>query len=184
MADLPDALLAEVETLTRRARRAVDDAEADAYRERRDALLADHGFTARVREEDNRDVLVCRPEEWTEDGVVRMERVEDLDRAAEVVLSGPGDPDEWETVYEENMAVADGVRAAHGDAHGDNAEAFAEFVSNHYAKSMARATTEEVEEFLEDYYVRNVWPSDEQAAVVEESVDLALAAARDGTAPE
>ena len=174
MAELPDDLLAEVETLTRRARRAVDDGEEAAYRQRRDDLLGEHEFTARVREEDARDVLVCHPTEWLEDGVVRTDRIEDLDRAAEIPLSGPGDPEEWDAVDEHNRDVVAAVRDVHGDVHGDNAAAFADFMSNHYAKPMERATPEEVAEFVDDYYVRNVWPTDEQAAVVEESVERAL----------
>jgi len=177
MADLPEDLLSEAETLTRRARRASDPAEAEAYRRRRDELLADHDFVARVREDETRDVLVCYPEEWVDDGVVRVDRVEDTDRAAEIPLSGPGDPEQWEEVDEHNRAVAAAVREAHGDAHGDNAAAFAAFMSNHYAKPIEEATPGEVEWFLEDYYVRNVWPDDDQAAVVAESVALARSAA-------
>lgn len=173
MTEPSEDLLAAVETLTRRARRASDDAEADAYRKRRDALLAEEGFVARVREEDTRDVLVCHPGEWVEDGVVRPDDVDDLDRAAEVPLSGPGDPDRWDAVDEHNRAVAAAVADAHGPAHGANAEAFADYMSNHLAKPIEDATPEAVAEFLEDYYVRNVWPSEDAAAVVEESVELA-----------
>jgi hypothetical protein len=179
MADLSDDLLAEIERLTRVARRVPDDAEAEAYRERRDELLAEEGFTARVRSEDTRDVLVCHPEEWLEDGVVRTDRVDDLDRAAEIALSGPGDPDEWEDVQAHNHAVASTVRERHGDAHGENAAAFADFMSNHYAKPLEEATPEEVEQFVGDYYVRNVWPSEAAEAVVEESVQRTLALARE-----
>lgn len=179
MADLPDDLLAEVETLTRQARRANDDDEAAAYRGRRDDLLAEHDFVARIREEETRDVLVCHPTEWLEDGVVRTDRIDEVDRAAEIPLSGPGDPDEWDAVDDHNKAVAAAVREAHGDDHGANATAFADFMSNHYAKPLEEATPEEVDQFVEDYYVRNVWPSDEQAAVVEESVSLTLAVAEE-----
>jgi hypothetical protein len=174
MDELPDDLLAAAETLTRRARRAVDDDEAAAYRERRERLLREHDFTARVREEENRDVLVCHPAEWLDDGVVQMDRIEDIDRAAEIPLSGPGDPDEWDAVDEANREVVAAVRETHGDVHGDNAAAFADFMGNHYAKPIERATPEEVTEFVEDYFVRNVWPSDEQAAVVEDSVERTL----------
>lgn len=182
MADLPEELLEQVETLTRRARRSDVEAEAEAYRERRDALLAEEGFVARVREEESRDVLVCHPADWVEDGVVRTGNVDDVERAAEIPLSGPGDPDRWEAVDEHNRDAAAAVEAAHGAAHGANAAAFAEYMSNHLAKPMEDATPEEVARFLEDYYVRNVWPSAEEAARVEESVELARAVAseRDG----
>jgi hypothetical protein len=179
MAELPEDLLETVERLTRRARRVPDDPEADAYRQRRDDLLAERGFTARVREEDAREVLVCHPEEWVVDGVVRTDRVDDLDRAAEIPLSGPGDPEEWAAVHEHNREVADAVRERHGDAHGENAAAFADFMSNHYAKPVEKATREEVEQFVEDYYVRNVWPSADAEDVVEESIERTLSLGRE-----
>lgn len=172
MAELPDDLLDEVETLTRRARRAVDEAEAAAYRERREEALAAHGYTARTREDDDGDVLVCHPDEWLEDGVVRTDRVDDLDRAVEIPLSGPGDPEVWDEVDEHNRAVAAAVREAHGGVHGENAAALADFMSNHCAKPVESATPDEIATFVEDYFVRNAWPTDEQKAVVEESVEL------------
>lgn len=171
MADLSDDLLEDVETLTRQARRAVDDAEAEAYRERREVMLSEHGYTARVREDDDGDVLVCHPEEWLEDGVVRTDHVDDVDRAEEIPLSGPGDPEVWDDVDEHNRTVAESVEEVHGDVHGANAVAFAEFMSNHYAKPVESATPKEVAEFVDEYFVRNVWPSDEEEAVVEESVE-------------
>jgi hypothetical protein len=161
----------EAERLTRLAREAVDDEEAAAYREGREELLAEHDYTARVREEDH-DVLVVHPTEWVEDGTVYPERIDDLDRGIERQLSGAEDPDDWEAVYEHNMALVEEVEAEHGAAHGANVEALAEFMSNHYAKQIEQATESELTEFVEEYYPRNVWPTDDQKAVVEESVEL------------
>jgi len=75
------------------------------------------------------------------------------------------------------------VRADHGDVHGDNARAFAEFMSNHYAKPAESATAGELEEFLAEYYPRNAWPSAEQKAVVESSLRHVFDAA-DARMPE
>ena len=177
--ELPESVVEEAETLTRRARRASDDAEATAYRERRDELLAVYEFTARIRDDDGDEVLVCHPAEWVVDGTVRPERIEEIDRAVEVHLDGAGDPDEWEELAKHNEAIARQVREHHGEVHGENAAAFAEYMNNHYAKPIERATAREVELFLEDYFVRNVWASDDQEAVVEESVELTLAIARE-----
>ena len=177
MTDLPDDTVEEAERLTRLARNATDEGERRAYREKRDALLAPHDFTARVRNEDARDVLVLHPDEWTEDGVIRVERVDDTDRAAEIPLDGPGDPDDWDEVDEHNRAVAKTVRDAHGDVHGANAAAFADFMSNHYARPVESATGEEVREFVSEYFPRNAWPTEEQKMVVDESVELVLESA-------
>jgi hypothetical protein len=170
-AELPASVVEEAERLTRRARDAVDPNEAAAYRDRRDELLADYEFTARVREDDDA-VLVVHPAEWVEDGTVRPERIEDIDRGIERPLEGTADPDDWEGVAERNRELAAAVEAEHGEVHGANARALAEFMSNHYAKPVADATDEELAVFVEEYYPRNVWPTDDQKAVVEESVRL------------
>jgi NTP pyrophosphatase (non-canonical NTP hydrolase) len=170
--ELPEETVEQAERLTRLAREAVDDAEAAAYREERADLLADHGFTARVREDDAGETLVLHPDEWTEDGVIRTDRIEDTSRAVEVSLSGPGDPDEWDAVDERNREVVARVRETHGEVHGDNAEAFADFMSNHYARPVESATDDEIAEFLSEYFPRNAWPSEKQRATVEDSLEL------------
>jgi hypothetical protein len=103
--DLPEAVVDEAERLSRLARQTVDDSEAAAYREARADLLADYGFTPRIRE-DGRDTLVLYPSEWVVDGTVRPDRVDDVDRGVERPLEGPGEADEWETVAEHNHEVA------------------------------------------------------------------------------
>ncbi|MFC4449306.1 DUF7108 family protein [Halorussus aquaticus] len=182
------------ERLTRLAREAVDDAEADAYREDRADLLADHDFRARVREEDTGATLVLHPDEWVErvapeeqrdeggetaEVRIRTERIEDTGRAVEVSLSGPGDPDDWDSVEKHNRDIAEEVRREHGRVHGDNVAAFADFMGNHYARPVESATSTEVAEFLEEYFPRNAWPTEKQRAVVEESIDLVFEVAND-----
>lgn len=179
---LPAEAVDEAERLTRLARAATDPNEAGAHRERRDDLLAAHGYVARVRSEDRDDALVLHPSNWLDDdGTVRIDRV-DVTGAVEVPLSGSGDPDRWAETEAHNRAVAERVAADHGPAHGQNAHALADFLGNHYAKRIEDATPAELREFREEYYPRNVWPDDHQRAVVEESVDLAreTAASLDG----
>jgi hypothetical protein len=170
MPELPEDVITDAERLTRLAREAVDDNEIEAYRERRERIVSEYDFTARVREED--DTLVIHPDEWLEDGVVRIERIEDTDRAVEVSLSGPGDPDDWNAVEEHNANLVDAVADEHGEVHRTNARAFADFMGNHYARRVESASAQELKEFLEEYYPRNAWPSETERAVVGESLEL------------
>jgi len=169
--ELPDDVVERAVTLTRRARSAVDDSEREAYLADRDELLTAQGFRARVREED-RAVLVLYPDEWVEDGRVDPERIENIDRGVERPLEGVGDTDDWEEVDAHNRDLASAVTDEHGPDHGANADALAEYMSNHYSKPIESATREELALFLEEYYPRNVWPTDDQNAVVRESVRL------------
>ncbi|WP_256298796.1 DUF7108 family protein [Haloarchaeobius salinus] len=169
--ELPEPVVDEAERLSRLAREAVDDAEAESYRDRRADLVDEYGYAARVRSEDEA-TLVCYPQDWLEDGVVQMDRIEDTSRAVEVPLSGPGDPDEWRAVDEHNRELVEQVREEHGEVHARNATAFADFAGNHYAKPAESLTAGEMREFLEEYYPRNAWPSEEQTAVVEQSLEL------------
>ena len=182
MGELPDDVVAEAERLTRLARRAVDPDEATAYRGERDRLLSAHGFVARVREEEARNVLVCYPDEWIEEGAVRTDRIDDLARATERPLDGTGDEGEWEAVEAHNREIAAAVEEAAGPVHGANASAFADFMGNHYVRRVGSATDAELREFLAEYFPRNVWPTDAQREAVEESLQLVLEAA-DGTPP-
>jgi hypothetical protein len=162
----------EVERLTRLARDAVDGQEAAAYRERRESLLAEYDFTARVREDDAYDTLVLHPEEWLDDGVVQMAAVEDVDRGIERSLGGPGAGEDWDAVAKRNREIAAAVAEEHGEVHGENAAALAEFMSNHYAKPIDAATDDEIEEFVAEYFPRNAWPSEAQRERVDRSVAL------------
>lgn len=172
--DVPADVVDEAERLTRLAREAIDDSEAEAYRDRRESLLDEHEYRARVREDDSRDVLVLHPDEWLENGLVQVDRIEDVDRGIERPLSGPGEADDWETVDEHNREIVDRIEAEHDAVHGQNAAAFAEFMSNHYARAIESATDDEIEEFLTEYFPRNAWPTDDQRAEVEQSVQLAI----------
>ena len=183
MTELPEETVTEAERLTRLARDAVDEAEADAYRADRDELLAAHGYTARVRNDDTGDVLVCHPREWVDDGVIRPNQVEDTDRGVEIRLSGPGEPDDWAAVERQNKRVVEAVRETHGEVHAETARALADFMGNHYAKPISAATDAELAEFRQEYFPRNAWPSERQRSLLEKSVRLTVETA-DGRLPE
>jgi len=174
MPDLPADTQDEVERLTRLARQAVDEGAAAAYCDQRAALLEAHDYEARIREEDTGDVLVCYPAEWVVDGVIQPDMVEDTDRGVEIRLSGPGDPEAWDDVEDENRAVVERVRADHGEVHAATARALADFMGNHYAKPIAEATPEELAEFREEYFPRNVWPTERQRELLDDSVELTV----------
>lgn len=175
--ELPEDVLDRAAGLTRRARNAVDEAEAAAYRRERDAVLGHHGYAARVREDGDRPVLACYPAEWVEDGTVRVDRVEDVSRGVERPLSGAGDAEDWSAVAERNRALAEAVATAHGEPHGETASALAAFASNHYAKGIERLTADELAEFREEFFPRNAWPSRAQRERLAESIDLVYATA-------
>lgn len=141
-------------------------------RHERARLLHEHGYTSRIRTDESGATLVCYPREWVVDGSVDPDRIEDLDRAIEQSIAGPGDPDEWEDIAVQNRAVANRVHDVHGPVHGSNAEALATYMSNHHAKLIAEATQPELEQFRTEYYPRNVWPTDRERAALEESIDL------------
>jgi hypothetical protein len=170
MPDLPDDAAEEARRLTRLARDASDEHAADAYRDRRDELLADHGYVARVRDADA--TLVCYPEDWLEDGTVHPGDVADTDRAIEVSLAGGGEQGDYETAAERNAELVSLVNDNYGPVHSENAAAFAEFMNNHYARPMDTATDDEREAFLEDYFPRNAWPSDEQREQIEATLAI------------
>lgn len=178
MAELPEKTVEEATRLTKLAREAVDSGGATAYRKHRAELLDEHDFAARVREDGTTETLVLHPEEWIEDGMIRPERIAEVERAIEVRIAGPEDPDDWEAIEEHNRAIAARVREEYDEIHGANADVFADFMGNHYAKPVEDATRAERAEFLAEYFVRNAWPSDAQKAVVERSLEHVEEAAK------
>lgn len=175
---LPRSVAVEAARLTTEARRADNAKAARRLRDERAELLAAHGFRSRVREAD--DVLVCHPAEWVVDGEVRFDAVDETERAVELPLAGAADPDEWEAVEAHNAALVAAVRGRadeHAEVHAANARAFADFVGNHYAKRVERATAEERREFREEYFPRNAWPNDPQRALLDESLELLFSVA-------
>jgi hypothetical protein len=183
--ELPADVVDEAERLTRLARGAVDrdrrsaldpaadpeaSGEREAYLDRRGDLLAEFGFTARVREDGGDETLVLHPAEWIVDGTVRTDRIEDTGRAVEIRLSGAGDEDDYDAVETHNAALVERIEEERGPVHAANARAFADYMANHYVRRIEEASGEEVEEFLSEYYPRNSWPSEEQRSAVETSL--------------
>lgn len=172
MAELPPSVCTRVRRLTRQAQEANDSATADQYRNQRSQLLDEYDFAARIRDDEDGQTLVCYPQEWLENGTVRRTNIDDLDRAVELPLAGPGNPDDWAAIDEHNQEIAEAIEEEHGSVHGANAAALAEFASNHYAKPIEALTDSELTEFTDDYYLRNVWSTDQQEEILEESVRL------------
>ncbi|WP_224447496.1 DUF7108 family protein [Haloprofundus salilacus] len=171
MAELPEGVRTTAERLTRLARDAVDPNEAEAYLERRDAALDEHGYAARYRDAD--DTLVLYPTEWLDDdGTVVLDRIDNTSRAVERSLSETGEEDEWTAVEEHNSRLVAAVEESAGSAHAANARAFADFMGNHYVRRVETAGTPELREFLTEYYPRNSWPTEAQKMVVRESLEL------------
>jgi hypothetical protein len=157
-ATLPETVVETAADLPRRARRGAEGARAE-----REALLAEHGFAATVRE----DTLVLHPSDWLDGETVDPDAI-DTDDAVEVPLDG-GD---WSEVAAYNRAVADRVRERHGDPHGATAEAFAAYMNNHHATRIDAATPRQIETFRDDYFRRNAWPSEAQRVALGESIEL------------
>ncbi len=170
---LPPSVIDEAERLRRLERNATDEGEAMAYADRRATLLARYDFTDRVRSDDGEEVLVLHPTAWHDpnEEVIRTDRIEDLSRAVEILLDGPGDPENWDALEAENRALARSVADEHGGVHGATAEALADFMSNHYAKPITSASRAELEEFRTEYFVRNAWPTEEQKRLLEDSLE-------------
>lgn len=171
MTDLPTSVLDEATRLTKLARAVPDPDEQRAYLDRRESLLNEYNMIARVREEAEGAVLVCYPQQWVDDdGVVRPGEIEDTDQAIERRLAGRGEQGDFRDAEAHNRRVVEQVDEEWGEPHRANAEAFADFMGNHYARRIETATATEIEEFLAEYYPRNVWPTPEQAALLEESL--------------
>ena len=133
--DVPAEAVDEAERLTRLAREAESaeptpeiEAAADQYRERRDALAAEYGYTVRVRDED--DTLVLYPDEWMDPRTVRLDRVAATAPALHVSPSGPRAADRYRDVAPSTAALADPVPAREAAFHARTAATFAAFMSN------------------------------------------------------
>jgi hypothetical protein len=171
---LPEPVVDEAERLTRLARDAGGD-EAATYREARADTLAEHGYTARVRDED--ETLVLYPEAWLDGDTVRPERIDDTDRAVELPLSATAGEGSWADIEAHNADIVERVADGYGSPHGANARAFADFMGNHYLTRMDAATAAHCSEFLEEYYPRNTWASATQRDVVDISLSYVFAVA-------
>jgi len=172
---IPEAVQTAAERLTRLAQTVVDETETASYRERRDSLVAEYGYTGRFREDD--ETLVLYPESWVDNGTVRFDKIDDTSRAVEIPLSATADEAEFEAIETHNAELVAAVEDAHGPVHAANVRAFADFMGNHYLMRIEEASARHLTEFYEEYYLRNAWPSKKQQAVVETSLEYAFDAA-------
>lgn len=159
----------EAVRLTREALTGDDDARTE-----RTELVRRNGYRARFREDDR--VLVLYPDDWVEGGEVDFDEIDCVDRAIEVDLEREM---EWSDARRENEEVLREFEERFSDPYVYNARAFTEFLENHYSTSIHGATERQVEEFLGEYYPRNVWPPEEAEGCVEESVELLLETAEE-----
>lgn len=137
----------------------------DEAREKRNRIAEQNGYVPRERDD---GVLVLHPEDWIEDGVVDLDAF-DADDAYEIPLDGRG----FEEAREANDAVveefATGTETDEADVF--NARSFCEFCENHHSVAIENATAEQVDEFINEYYVRNVWASQEAERRLESSLE-------------
>ena len=173
--EVPQSVVDEAERLTRLARDAVDPDERAAYERDRDERLDEFDFVARYRGDD--DTLVLHPAEWVVDDAVDPAHIDDVDRAIERPLTDAGDEGDWAAVEEHNAALVAAVRGDADERHARNARAFADFMGNHYARRVETASGGEIREFLDEYYPRNAWPTEDEKAVVAESLSMLFEAA-------
>ncbi len=165
--------------MTRLAREVVDDAEADAYRTERDEILAEYDYTARIRNDETGDVLVCHPVEWVDDGVIRPERVDDIDRGVEIRLSAPatrtsGQRSRW------NRAVVDAVTVAQVRHTRTRSCSLIQGITTRNRSRRRRRRNSGVSRRL---CPRNAWPTAEQRSVLDQSIRLTVEEAG-GRAPD
>lgn len=188
---LPDHVITEALRLTRLAQRAPETASdveatdqvtlrpAERYRQKRTDLLEAHGYRARIREDDRGRILVCYPAEWLSDGEADMEAIENTDRGVERRLDGTGGSREWESVARHNRTIAETVETTHGRPHGQTAHAFARFMSSHRVRHIETATAADIREFVDEFFRRNTWPTEDQWSSVMRSLRYTIAAALD-----
>ena len=169
MPDLPDFAFEAARAMTRVMRRDTHP-EPEAIRDRRETLLGRYGYAARVREDEAGPVLVCYPDDWLEDGTLQPDRLESTENAVEGRLTRAHHGDGWAGIDAHNHALADRVSEAYGEPHGDNAATFGIYLANHHEVPVEGATATHVEDFLEEYFPRNAWPSEAQRAAIETSL--------------
>jgi hypothetical protein len=167
---LPESVIERAVSLTRRAQETVDSNATNAYESERDKLLAEHGYRSRIRTSD--DTLVLYPSTWIENGDLDLESIDDTNQAVERSLGGVDTDASWEHVEELNAEVVERIRENYANHHVKNIRAFADFMGNHYLKQVTDATSAERDEFVTEYYPRNVWATETQAAALEESLAL------------
>lgn len=162
---IPSQVIQEATRLSRLAYRA-DTSDHDRsderthYTNRRTDLLEQYDYTAHIRD-DADPTVVFYPTDWVTDGNVDLDNIQDTGNAIERPLTG-GDGDDYDAVAPHNQSLVDTIADAYGEPHASNAAAFATFMNNHRSRRIETATAADITEFLEEYYPRNTWPTDDQ----------------------
>ncbi|MFB6187930.1 MAG: rnhA operon protein, partial [Halobacteriaceae archaeon] len=149
------------------------------YKQRRRELLDRFDYEFHLRSTENETVLVCYPSAWMDNGIVDIEAIDDRDKAIERNLNSTHSEKDWETIYTINNEIATDVKESYGKIHGQTATAFSEFMSNHRMAPIWNATANDIIEFLQEYFVRNAWPTDAQSAVVNRSLRYTIEMAQE-----
>lgn len=138
---------------------------------KRDNILEEYNYVARVRQED--DTLVLYPKGWLdEEGKVDLSIIEDTNRAIERSLGGVDKNADWDEIEKQNSKIVSQIHEDYSEEHAKNVRAFADFMGNYYLKKITEATEDEKKQFKNEYYVRNVWSGSEQESILEESLEL------------
>lgn len=139
--------------------------EADEL-DRLKKLAGEHGYRARLRED---EVLVLHPEDWLdEEGVLRGDV--DADEALEIAIGDSGGAEE---ARQRNDDVLEGFeRRIEDEEVRFNVERFAEYCENHHGVAVDEVTARQVDEFVDEYYVRNVWSSESAEEKLERSLEM------------
>lgn len=168
--ELDESTIERARQLTKRARAISDEDAAQRIRAVRDRLLDRWEYRAREREDDTGVYLILYPTAWLGDGGIDVDAIEDIDRAEEVPLERGDKERTWESIHSNNMSVATAIERKYGPVHGKTARDFGTYLSNHHLLRIEEATANEFEDFRTEYFPRNCWPSEEQAALLERSL--------------
>lgn len=164
MAEGPDRDAEWVQEVVAVARAAVGARRDAGELDRMEDIAGDHGYRARLRDD---DVLVLHPDDWLDDEGVLHGDV-DPDDALEIHLGDSGGAEEARM---RNDDLLEGFEADVEDEDVRfNVERFAEYCENHHGVAVDEVTSQQVEEFVDEYYPRNVWPSGSAEEKLESSL--------------
>lgn len=167
-----DPAIDRVVELTRALEATNDSETVSTLNDRRARLLDRLELHLHLREEDAGKVLVLYPSSWIEDGVVDPGRIESVNEAIEIPLFPSVTEDDWAEVHESNMSLADEIEARFGPVHGENIRSLGTYLSNHHLTRFEDMTDEQCSVFRDDYFVRNVWATAEQKAMLDRSLTI------------
>lgn len=171
--DSIDETVDRIVSLTRAIRDAEDQAEQAHHERRRAKLLEAIDRRLHVREDDDGAWVILYPAAWMDDGTVDPDSIDDRTRAIERPVDPAAIERSFEVVDRHNRRVASAVERRFGPTHGETVDALATYLSNHHLTRIGDATPEQLQTFRRDYFIRNAWPTGEQRALVDRSIEYA-----------